>query len=70
MTNILRHRAARFQALYALLIGDTCAKGVIDHDSPVHLSQYLGLDVGTPRMRPISQLGIFVNPAKPQLSQP
>lgn len=64
MTSILRLRARRFHALYAMLTGDTASATLKQSDLSDHLSRDVGLPEGRLYERPISHLGIYIFPAR------
>jgi hypothetical protein len=65
MTSILRLRARRFHALYAMLTGETGSVPRKHSDLSDHLSRDVGLPEGRPHERAISHLGIYVFPGRP-----
>lgn len=65
MTSILRLRARRFYALYAMLTGDAASAPLKHSDFSDHLSRDVGLPEGRPHERPISHLVTYAFPGRP-----
>lgn len=64
MTSILRLRARRFNALFAMLTGDTASAPLKDTDRSDPPLRDVGLPEGRPHERPISHLGNYTFPGR------
>lgn len=64
MADIIRFRAARFKALYDLLVGGSGAARLSNHDLPDHLTRDLGLPVSAPSARSPVQFDILIKSAR------
>lgn len=65
MTDILRVRFHRFEALYALLTGDAGLVRPIAEDLSDRLLRDIGLPDGRPHERPVSYLGLSIHLGRP-----
>jgi len=65
MASILRLRARRFHALYAMLTGDTGSVPLRNSDLSDHLLQDVGLPERRLHEHPSSHLGIYTFPGRP-----
>lgn len=65
MKSLLRFRARRFHALYAMLTGDVAPVPLKPADLSDHLARDVGLPESGPHKRPISHLGIYTFPGRP-----
>jgi len=65
MTDILRSRSRRFDALHAMLTGDVGLVHLRKGDLQNHLLRDVGLHVAIPHEGPVGHVGVSIHPEWP-----